>query len=59
MIKDDDNKNTNLKCKHASDNKIVNSKYDVNKNGPVARNYDKDTIGSVQNDRYYNKPNRT
>ena len=50
MIKDNDNKNTNLKCKHASDNKIVNAKYDVNKNGPVARNYDKDMVGSIQND---------
>ena len=58
MIKDDYNKNTKLKCKHASINEIVNAKYDVNKNGPVARDYGKHTIGSMQENRYYDKANR-
>ena len=42
MKKVDGDNNTNLKCEHEVDNKIVYKKYGMNNNEHVAREYNKD-----------------
>ena len=59
MRKDDSDENTKLKCEDKIDNKIVNIKYGMKKNGRIVREYNKDTIEGMQNSKCHDGMNRT